>query len=105
MLCTTRLYVLVVHACGSCGMAYVVYVSSPKLLHFVSAMDQVATQALRVALREEEPHEVQQLKLDVERVRMEAEDLRSAAVSPHAARTPPYDASRVVTWKEYAKDL
>ena len=60
-------------------------------------MDRAAADTLRIVLREEEPLAIQQLKLDLERSRMEKEDLRSAAFSP-------YGNNRLLTWKEVAKD-
>ena len=49
-------------------------------------------QALRTVLQEEEAHAIEELRRELERARMTAEDLRSAAISPY----------RLLTWREFA---
>ena len=62
-----------------------------------------ATEALRIALREEQPAGMADVLLDIERARMTAEDCRAAMASPYkrrvgAANSPPQ--YRILSWRE-----
>jgi len=64
--------------------------------------------ALRVVIREEQPHAVEEVIRDMERARMTAEDLRTASFSPYVTNKTPGvllrdDPNwRYQTWREFA---
>ena len=65
----------------------------------------LATTALRIVLREEQPAVMTKVLLDLERAQMIAEDCRSAAISPHSNDTPNSDPDRrLLSWKEFGKE-
>ena len=55
--------------------------------------------ALKVVMNAEQPHAMEEMQRDLERARMEREDLRTATLSPFGPTiTPP---CRMLTWREY----
>ena len=57
--------------------------------------------ALSTVIRHELPDELQRCRLDLERARMEAEDLRGAMLSPYGNQFGPSDPRyRSLTWRE-----
>ena len=60
-------------------------------------------QALRAVIQEEETHAMEEVRRELERARMTAEDLRGAAFSPYGTNysDPNW---RYLTWREFAND-
>ena len=56
--------------------------------------------ALKVVMNAEQPHAMEEMQRDLERARMEREDLRTATFSPFGPITTP-NGRRMLTWREY----
>ena len=56
--------------------------------------------ALKVVMNAEQPHAMEEMQRDLERARMTAEDLRTAAFSPYPIYQPTDPRYRLQTWRE-----